>query len=257
MDGKKIIIGVSVTAIVVSLSFVGCKFLRKDYSNVKYTLPEGFTVTAHTGCEGEKDNTLASIEAGVKANADIVEVDLSSLHDGTPVLCHDQPKTNRMSKEMPSLLSAFLLLKDLDVKMNVDVKTTSNLTEVAELAKKCDVVDKIFFTGIEEEDVLSVKECAPGIPYYLNVSSSRFKKHNSAYIDTLIEKVKSCGAIGINLKYVRCSKLLVEKFREAGLLVSVWTANEEDVMWQCLSFEPDNITTRYPSTLIKLMEQSK
>lgn len=257
MDSKIIIIGVSAAVVVVSLSLAGCKFLRKDCSNVQYTLPEGFTVTAHTGCEGEKDNTLASIEAGVKANADIVEIDLSCLHDGTPVLCHDQPKTNKMSKALPSLLSAFLMLKDLDVKMNVDVKTTSCLAETAELAKKCGVEDKIFFTGLEEKDIPAAKEKAPGIPYFLNVSSSRLKKNSSAYIDTLIEKVKSCGAIGINLKYVRCSKLLVEKFREAGLLVSVWTANEEEEMWQCLSYEPDNITTRYPSTLIKLMEQSK
>ena len=50
-----------------------------------FTLPHGFTITAHTGCEGTPDNSLDSIRAGVAAGADIVEIDLHFLPDGTPV----------------------------------------------------------------------------------------------------------------------------------------------------------------------------
>ena len=52
----------------------------------EFTLPEGFTVTAHTGCEGADDNTLESISRGAVAGADIVEIDLHFLPDNTPVL---------------------------------------------------------------------------------------------------------------------------------------------------------------------------
>ncbi len=214
-----------------------------------YVLPEDFTVTAHTGCEGTADNSPESIRAGASAGADIVEIDLQFLPDGTPVLCHDTPEDN----SCPTLDSAFELLKELEVKMNVDVKSAANISAVKSLAEKHGVLDKIFFTGVEEEKVQTVKNGAPGIAYFLNVSVDKRKNTDTEYINSLVEKVKACGAVGINMNYKGCSGPLVEAFRRENLLVSLWTANSKRAMKRCLSFEPDNITTRKPSELIRLM----
>ena len=219
-------------------------FSSGNTAELSFELPEGFTVTAHTGCEGEKDNSLESITAGVKAGADIVEIDLHFLPDGTPVLSHDTPKEAR-----PTLESAFELLSTLNVKMNVDVKTTANLPSVVSLAKKYGVTEKIFFTGIEEKDVAAVKRDAPEIPYFLNVNVNKGKRYNKEYIAFLIEKVKDNGAIGINTKFKNSSRILVKEFKENGLLVSLWTANTEKDMKKSLLLSPDNITTRHPSVL--------
>ncbi|MBQ7005794.1 MAG: glycerophosphodiester phosphodiesterase [Clostridia bacterium] len=212
-------------------------------------LPEGFTITAHTGCEGTEDNTLESIRAGASAGADIVEIDLQFLTDGTPVLCHNEPK----GKNYPTLDSAFELLKGLPVKMNVDVKSVANISEVKRLAEKYGVLDRIFFTGVEEEKVKVVKNGAPDIAYFLNVGVDKKKNTDKEYLDSLVKKVKDCGAVGINMNHKGCSKALVEAFRKEGRLVSLWTANSKKIMGRCLYYEPDNITTRKPSELLQLM----
>lgn len=244
--------GVTAVAAVVA---VGAVYMNSHkLRNVSYTLPDGFTVTAHTGCEGEKDNTLESIKAGAEAGAEIVEIDLSFKSDGTAVLSHDDPDTRPISEEMPSLDSAFLLLSTLEVKMNVDVKSTLNLSAVSELAEKYGVEDKIFFTGVRQEYVEAVKSDAKGIAYYLNVSVDKERNTDPAYLAEIIGQVKDSGAIGINMSFKECSKELVTAFRNEGLLVSVWTAKSENDMYRCLSFEPDNITTRKPSALKKIIE---
>ncbi|MGN0448458.1 MAG: glycerophosphodiester phosphodiesterase [Acutalibacteraceae bacterium] len=213
-----------------------------------YTLPQGFTVTAHTGCEGTEDNSLESIKAGIEKGADIVEIDLQFSAYGTPVLCHDTP-----AGDEPTLDSAFEILSVSDVKMNVDMKSSANLKEVVSLAKKHGVSDKIFFTGVEEKDVDTVKKDVPEIPYYLNLSVEKGKCTDKDYIDSLIERVKQSGAIGINMNYKGASAELVEAFHGQGLLVSLWTANSKLQMKKCLKVSPDNITTRKPSVLLNVI----
>lgn len=245
MKNKKVIIPVSI-AIFVSASVSILAYINKsDIDFSRYPLPEGFTLTAHTGCEGTKDNSLESIITGAREGADIVEIDLNFLPDGTPVLSHDKPD----AETAVPLESAFSLLADLDVKMNVDVKTTKNLSAVVSLAEKLGVTDKIFFTGVEEGDVEAVKKDAPGIPYYLNLAVDKNKRNDTGYLNSLIKKVKDSGAIGINLNYKGGSKELVEAFRKEDLLVSLWTANSKKAMCRCLSMAPDNITTRKPSMI--------
>lgn len=243
MKKEKIMLPISVAAIAAASAAVYLRKKNVDFSG--YELPEGFTLTAHTGCEGTEDNSLDSIIAGAKEGADIVEIDLHFLDDGTPVMSHDKPD----EKTAVPLESAFSLLADLDVKMNVDVKDTKNLPAVVSLAEKLGVTDKIFFTGIEEKDVEAVKRDAPGVPYYLNFSVDKKKNTDLFYLDSLVEKVKGNGAVGINMNYKAASGELVGVFRKEGLLVSLWTANSKKTMGSCLSYAPDNITTRKPSML--------
>jgi glycerophosphoryl diester phosphodiesterase len=65
--------------------------------------------------------------------------------------------------------------------------------------------------------------------------------------------VKNAGAMGINFKYTSASKELVDVFHENGLLVSIWTVDDENNMYKILSFGPDNITTRNPDKLAKII----
>ncbi|MBE6786656.1 MAG: glycerophosphodiester phosphodiesterase [Ruminococcaceae bacterium] len=226
-------------------------FVKKSPS---FALTPGFTVTAHTGCEGTADNSLESIRRGAAAGADIIEIDLHFLPDGTPVLKHDAPKEGE-AHSLPTLEGAFELLSTLAVKMNVDVKATANMPAVAALAQKHGVADRIFFTGVDEKFAPAVKAGAPAIPYYLNVKVDKKKNTDPAYLASLIEKVRDCGAVGINTKFTGCSRDLVAAFRAAGLPVSVWTAKTKAQMYRCLLLEPDNITTRKPSLLCGIIKR--
>jgi glycerophosphoryl diester phosphodiesterase len=221
----------------------------KKYKNAKLNLPEGFTITAHTGCMGTQQNSLDSMKMGKGNGANIIEFDLRCNKNGDLVLSHDEPKGG----EIP-LNEAFALLSSFEnTKANVDIKMTDELEKVYPLAKEYNVADKIFYTGVKDEFVEPVKTKSPEISYFLNVKVSKLKNKNRSYLLSLVEKVKNAGAMGINFKYTSVSKELVDTFHENGLLVSIWTVDDENNMYKILSFGPDNITTRHPDKLAKII----
>lgn len=221
--------------------------------SIVFDLPSAFTVTAHTGCEGTKDNSLEAILKGIEAGADTVEFDLRFDSEGKGILSHDEN-----GKDPVALDEALRLISSYEcIRVNVDCKTTDNLSEVYRLGEELGITDRLFYTGIELKDTEAARSQTPQIPYFLNYKVKRLKKNNEKYISSLACLVKEKGALGLNIKYNQCSSKLVKIFRKEGLQVSLWTANNTRVMLKCLSFAPDNITTRYPSELKKLISDSK
>ena len=219
-----------------------------EYKN-NINLPENFTITAHTGCMDTKENSLDSIKVGVENGAKIVEFDLYFNDKGEPVLAHDEPVGGEVTLD-----EAFAYLaKYKNIQANVDIKTTLALEKVYPLAKANNVEDRIFYTGVKDEFVDAVKKDSPEIKYFLNVDVDKSKNTDKEYLLSLVEKVKKAGAIGINFNYKAASKELVEVFHENGLLVSIWTVNNEYNMYKILSFGPDNITTRNPDKLSEII----
>lgn len=254
---KKSLIAIAVCIVSLSIAVVGGYFIMenkelKKYQSMPLSLPESFKYTAHTGCSGTEDNSIESIEAGIKYGAGIVEFDLNFDKDGNPVLSHDKPKENEVTLE-----EAFKkLCEHPEIHANVDVKITSNLKAVQELSEQYGVLDQIFYTGIEENDVEAAKKDSPKVPYFLNMGDILSpKKHTREYILTLTEKVKECGAVGINFNYKSASKLLVDVFHEEGLQVSIWTVNSEIDLYRILSYAPDNITTKNPELLQRILSK--
>lgn len=225
---------------------------KKEVKKLKaepVNLPKNFTYTAHTGCVDTKDNSLEAIEIGAKYGADIVEFDLNFLSDGTPVLAHDEPKGNEITLD-----EAFKKVSEYEnLKVNVDAKSVENLSEVVRLAKKHGILNRIFYTGIELNDVEAVKKDSPEVPYYLNFNVEKPKKQTPEYLQSLVENVKTCGAIGINFNKDNATKELVDIFHENDLLVSIWTVNKEKEMYEILHLAPDNITTRTPDLMKEIL----
>ena len=226
-------------------------FFHKAYErakNKRVTLPEGFTLTAHTGCEGTANNSLEAIKKGFDCGADTVEFDVNFTSEGVPVLAHDTAADSTVS-----LAEAFELIAELPkLTVNVDCKTTENLRAIRDLAEQYGVKDRIFYTGIEEKDVPAVKEQTPDITYWLNI---KFKKSkDKAYLNSIADKVEALGAAGLNINHKSCSKELIDLFHERGLLVSIWTIKTEYDMIRALNLGADNITTRKPGTLKGIIE---
>lgn len=217
----------------------------------KVKLPEGFTVTAHTGCEKTKDNSLDAITVGYGYGADIVEFDLYFDKNGKAVLSHNEPKGNEHSiEEAFSLIAGYKGLR-----VNVDVKKTDDIKQVVKLAEKYGIKDRIFYTGITASDVEAVKEATPEIMYYLNKSIDITKINDEKYINEIIEEVKAAGACGLNIHHKGLSSKMVEMFHKQGLFVSVWTVNNRIDMIRVLLKQCDNITTKKPGELKKLLSK--
>ncbi len=242
MTALKIII-----AVVCVIAFVCvCRALhRKRIVKKGFSLPDGFTVTAHTGAMGTKSNSYESLLKGY-FNAEVVEFDVKFRNDNTPVLAH----TN-IDKDALTLEKAFAFIAERkSLRANIDMKDKNeNLVRVQLLAEAYGITDRVFYTGIEEKDVAAVKENSPAISYYLNAKIDKKDRKNKEYLLSLAEKVKECGAVGINLDKNHVSPLLVEIFHENGLLVSVWTAKTKGEILKLLSLSPDNITTKKPDVL--------
>lgn len=252
---KKVIIPIAIIsslAIIGTGVFFGVRTMKmNEYKNTELKLPEGFTITAHTGCMDTEENSLESIKTGVENGAQIVEFDLYFTEDGTPVLAHDKPVGGEVTLE-----EAFEYLAQFkDVRANVDAKTVDALEKVYPIARKYNVADRIFYTGIKDEFVETVKKDSSEIKYYLNVDVEKSKNTDKEYLLSLVEKVKKAGAIGINFNHKSASRELVDIFHENGLLVSIWTVNDEYNMYKILSFAPDNITTRKPDQLSKIISE--
>lgn len=219
------------------------KFLA--YKSDTTPMPVGFTYTAHTGCVDTKDNSLESIEKGAENGAKIVEFDLNFTADKTPILSHDSPKGGEVTLEQ-----AFEKLSEYEtLGANVDVKNTANLAEVQSLAEQHGLLNRIFYTGIELSDVEAVKRDSPKVRYFLNVKIERSKNKDADYIASLVRTVSDCGAIGINFSKKYATKEIVDAFHDAGLLVSIWTADSDYDIYRILALAPDNITTRRPDKL--------
>lgn len=216
------------------------------------TVTHTCTVTAHSGCMGTADNSLESITAGAAQGAQIVEIDLRFAADGTPVLSHDAPKGNEVTLD-----EAFAKVNEYaSLKVNVDVKEcTEQLAQVYTLAQKHGIADRIFFTGLFESDIPTAKKTCPHVPYWLNVDIRPKLLHTQKYLQSLVEKVRDCGAVGINMNKTNATKALVDLFHANGLQVSLWTCNTAEEIRFALSLHPDNITTRQPALFQQLLQQ--
>lgn len=254
MQKKIIIIAVSllvVAGIVFGAVAVARNNKIEEYKQNKEVLPLSFTYTAHTGCCGTADNSLESIEAGVSFGAQIVEFDLSFDEQENPILCHDEPVGGEVTLE-----EAFAKISQYEgLMVNVDAKSCVALWKVQELASEYNILNRIFFTGINEEDVDSVKMSAPAVDYYLNVDVEKPSEHTEEYLDSLVAKVKESGAIGINFNKNSASEELVQVFHENDLLVSIFTVDKEMEMYEILSYAPDNITTKNPDKLQLILKE--
>ena len=191
------------------------------------------TVTAHAGAVNTEDNTLRSVIAGLASRADIIEVDVRFFPDGTPALGHDA-----LTPESVLLADVFKrMLAYPSVSVNLDMKEKTHVPRIAELVAQYGLEGRVFMTGLGKNDCVNLRDC--GLPYYLN--------------STDVAAAKQVGALGVNIGFESCTEELVQSAHGEGLLVSVWTVNEKPDMLTVLRLGADNITTRKPILLRRVM----
>lgn len=222
--------------------------------NGEIRLPDGFTYTAHSGCEDTADNSMEFIEKALELGVPVLEVDVSVRNDGTPVLLHAETAGDDEGVLLEDALRRVAEGSD-SVQVNLDLKAFSNIPAVYDTIVRCGMQARCFFTGVTADHTQTVKIDAPGIPYYLNADLNRFQLEDRAYLRSVANEVLRSGAVGLNCHYNNASKALVEVFHEEGLKVSFWTADNKFVQRNLLTLSPDNITTRRPVLLQSLLEE--
>lgn len=222
-----------------------------DYAkNSAENLTKDFTVTFHAGALKTKPNTLESIRAALDYGAKVVEFDVSFRPDGTAVIIHaDAPKANEGVLLDEALA---VVATNKECKINLDIKSTANLPQVDELVKKHGLFERVFYTGVFEDWVETVKSNS-AIPYYLNHKLTKEESYDEALLQKLADKIISLGAIGLNSNFKNASAIATSVMHKNGLLVSLWTANKASDMARVIACLPDNITTKKPHILLNMI----
>lgn len=228
--------------------------LIKNKFAVNCYLPDGFTATYHAGALHTEPNTVSSVKAAIEDNAQIVEFDVSFRPDGTPVIIHDSAPGDSQGELLQNALK--VVAEHPTCQINLDIKSMKNLGAVDELVKSYGLFDRVFYTGVFEDWVETVKKTST-IPYYLNYNVSAEEVKDETVLQKIADKVKKYGAIGINSNFGNANKSFVEVMHKNKLLVSLWTVNKISDMPKVLEFAPDNITTKKPQYLKELAFNQK
>lgn len=221
-------------------------FLIKLKINKKISMPESFTITCHTGAMHTKMNSIKSVKRSVEWGAQVVEFDVSFRPDGTPVIIHNPSPSQNQGVLLKKALDE--VAKNKTCKINLDIKSTQNLAAVDKLVKNIKLDNRVFYTGVFEDWIDTVKENS-SIPFYINYNPNTDESDNNEYVEYIVTKAKESGAIGINSDFKGVTKNMVDTLHTNGLLVSLWTANKINDMYTALELSPDNITTKNPNIL--------
>lgn len=216
-------------------------------------------ITAHAGCVNTECDSIESVYAGIRAGADIVEVDVRFTDDGTPVLSHD-PVTGDKQKELVALDDVFNAIKKYpDIFMNLDLKEKNHIESLHKLILSVDLKDRIILTGVEPQHVELIRKYCPDVLYLLNYDPDPAKifMNNSKYIRGLVDMTVGSKAIGINLYYLFATEQLIEEFHNAGMKVFVWTVEGKEDIEEMIHRKVDSITSCQVDLLAGIVKQKE
>lgn len=227
---------------------------KKHYKTAKKScakLPEGFTVTFHAGALGTKPNTLDSIRKSLEYGAEVIELDVTFRPDATAVIIHS---SSPESDEGVLLCEALkIVAADEKCRINLDIKSTSNLPEVDRLVKEYGLFERVFYTGVFEDWVEAVEKNSD-IAYYVNHNLTAEEAASEEMLQELAERIISLGAIGLNSNLKNASALATKVMHKNGLLVSLWTANKPSDTAKIITCLPDNLTTKKPNLALDMLK---
>jgi glycerophosphoryl diester phosphodiesterase len=245
---------------------------------------ETINITAHAGCEGTIDDSLESVETGIRSGADIIEVDARLNRQGILVFSHDEdPEGEYQGK--PLLEEALdLIARSPGTGVNCDVKEPEIIPIALDLAARKGLGrGRFIFTGAVSPSLIAE---IPGIldksSVWLNieeilgylfqtgheaVKSCRdlMLEHAEAeeiialltpWFDPLLEAlVESCLGWGVRVVNMPCTEITVyavPRLRERGIGASLWTVNDEETLTRLLRLGVTGITTRKPRLAVEL-----
>jgi glycerophosphoryl diester phosphodiesterase len=240
-------------------------------------------ITAHSGCDGTKQDSLESVRAGILNGADAVEVDVRSNGEGALILSHDRDES-RTYQGHASLADVFeLAVRNKRIGVNCDLKERETVRAVLHLAEEMGMgPDQLILTGSSVPSMLAADpEIAEKAAVWLNIegigedyyrtgaevlkpfrhlitdSSSGDKLlralagHIDALIDPIITDCRRLGVRAVNMPFIEELTPFMPRFITGGLQVSVWTLNKRESLDQAFGLGVLNVTTRDTSLAVE------
>lgn len=237
-------------------------------------------IWAHRGASGyAPENTMEAFKLAIEMGADGIELDVQLTKDGKVVVIHDEtlqrvsngygyvkdytleelknlnfnktyPEYENVS--IPTLREVLQLLKDTDLKLNIELKTGVFFYQdieqkVLELVDKYGMQDRVWYSSFNHYSVKKVKELQPDA------------KVGLLYSDGIYEPVEYAVRFGadaihpcvVNLQYPN----IMENCKNSNMRIHTWTVNTYHDMEQCVRMGVDALITNYPNKARMFMEK--
>ena len=220
-----------------------------------------FAVVGHRGAAGlAVENTLAAVEAGIRAGADAVEVDVQVTVDGVPVLSHDEtlervgglPVNVRMSRweelrglrvrgEPLARLDDVLSFVDGRAGVLVEVKHPEDTETVVDVVKGVGAVGWTAIISFHDEAVARARRVAPSI-----VTGLIYARPPGRVVDA-----KRLGCRIVLPRYTLATPKAVALAHRLGLIVVAWTVNSVEPVRRLVEAGVEAIASDRPDLLVQ------
>lgn len=231
-------------------------------------------ITAHSGCMNTPENSIQSVLEGLKAGAEIIEVDVRATKDQVVVLRHDEyistPFGSRaiqeltfkelkkfaQNEEMIQLEDILPLILENHRMINLDIKEDSAIHPMIQVIENYKMRDACLISGCEKERAAYLKNRYRPYQVLLNANTNAgiqsLEMNYESFIRETCQDAISASCCGININYHICREELLEVARKRCLPVLVWTIDEPDAMEKFLNMGVHSITTHEVKTLMEL-----
>jgi glycerophosphoryl diester phosphodiesterase len=237
-------------------------------------------VIAHRGFSGAApENTLAAIRAAVDVGADMVEIDVTLTADGHVVVLHDETVDRttdgsgkaadqtlaqlqrldagtwfspRFGGERIPTLDAVLSEMEGRVLLNIEIKSeavgSGIVPRVAETVRARHMVDQVIVSSFSPHALQLMRQTAPEIRTAV-LFNPDFQKEMDP-----VEIVADLGASAFNIKRTRLTRKRLERCRQAGVPVAVYTVNTRRRLRKVLRRGVNAVFTDHPDRMLEVLQ---
>lgn len=235
-------------------------------------------VFGHRGASGyAPENTLEAFALAVEMGADGVELDVQLTKDGQIVVTHDEEvsrvsgvkgwvkdftleeiKKLNVSKpidgykptQIPTLEEVYTLLKDTNLEINVELKTSCIWYEdleqkTYELSERMGMLNRVIFSSFNHYSIQKLKAIDP------DVRTGMLYSDVLCDIDNYCRNLVKTEALHPWIGHIKMPSVW-EEYKKTSLPLRFWTVNEEADMKFCLEQKVDTMITNYPDKALKL-----
>lgn len=237
-------------------------------------------VWAHRGASGyAPENTISAFRKAVEMKADGVELDIQLTKDGELVVIHDET-IDRVSdskgfvrdftlrelqkinvsrpvpgfgfEKVPTLYEVLEELKPTDMSINIECKTGVFFypgieEKMIKLVRDMNMTNRIWCSSFNHESVRKVQRLCPEIKIGFLIAD---------VIIDVEDYAKRNGAMALHpALYHMQDKGLVDRCKEQGLAVHVWTINDREEMKALCLCGVDAIITNYPDIARSVVDE--
>jgi glycerophosphoryl diester phosphodiesterase len=215
----------------------------------------------HRGAAGhDPENTLASIQKGIALGVDFVEIDLRRTADGVLVVLHDKTvnrttngkgrvdhlslqevkKFNAGNGEHIPTLKEVLKVAAGEAGLMLELKAKGMAQQTAEVVREAGFRDPVIYASFLHDELQHIRTVEPEASLMVlfgglsRASVARAIKYGSSYV---------------GLRHDKTTRVLVDSFHRAGLLVFVYTADAPSDIQRALSLDVDGVISNFPERI--------